>query len=73
MYGISLVLLYRAVFCLFCWGFFQKLTNRKLLRLQAEMPTVMRNVDIAEREVEDFERVMAQLVADDDRLVGLAI
>ena len=70
IYSISLVLLCIVLSsAYFAWGFFQKTDQQEaLLRLQAENADLLRNVDIAEREVEDFERVMAQLVADDDRL-----
>ncbi|MGB1891636.1 MAG: peptidoglycan DD-metalloendopeptidase family protein [Candidatus Latescibacterota bacterium] len=70
LYGIAFVLS-----CLilsstyFAWGFFRKTDQENaLLQLQAVNADLLRNVDIAEREVADFERVMAQLVADDDRL-----
>ena len=70
MYGISFVLLCVVLsYAYFAWGFFQKAEQRgALLSLQAENIDLLKSVDIAEREVADFESVMAQLVADDDRL-----
>jgi murein DD-endopeptidase MepM/ murein hydrolase activator NlpD len=70
IYGVSFVLLCFVVsFSYFTWGYFQKTDQEEALALlQAENADLIRNVELAQREVTEFESVMSQLVSDDERL-----
>lgn len=62
-------LCFAALFAYFSAGYFQKTDQEEALAaLRAENRDLLRSVELAQREVDDLEGVMSQLVADDDRL-----